>query len=58
MKNPLAILITAIVLVAVSTLAIMNNACKSSQHDWCVPSTIWHHKTQLSSVLTQNARFP
>jgi hypothetical protein len=51
MKTPLAILLTAVVLLAVSTLAIMNNACKSSQHEWCAP-TIQHHiktKTQLSS---------
>jgi hypothetical protein len=49
MKSPLAIVLTAVVLLAVSTLAIMNNACKSSQHEWCAPSTIWHHKAQLSS---------
>jgi hypothetical protein len=49
MKTPLAIVLTAVVLLAVSTLAIMNNACKSSQHEWCVPSTIWHHRAQLSS---------
>jgi len=49
MKTPLAIVLTAVVLLTVSTLAIMNNACKSGQHEWCVPSTIWHHKAQLSS---------
>jgi hypothetical protein len=44
MKTPLAIVITGVVLVAVSTLAIMNNACKSSQHEWCAPmSTVRHH---------------
>jgi hypothetical protein len=49
MKTRLAIVFVAVVLVAVSALAIMNNACKSSQHEWCVPSTIWHHRAQLSS---------
>ena len=58
MRTPFAIVFVALVLVAVSTLAIMNNACKSSRHEWCVPSTNWHHKTQLTSVLTQSARFP
>jgi Tfp pilus assembly protein PilV len=49
MKTPLAIVLIAVVLLAVSTLAIMNQACKSSQHEWCAPSTIWHHRAQLSS---------
>jgi hypothetical protein len=43
MDRPLLIALTAIALLIVGTLSIMNNACKSSQHDWCVPSTIWHH---------------
>ena len=37
MKSPLVIVLAAVVLVAVSTLAVMNNACKSSQHAWCAP---------------------
>ena len=49
MRTTLVIALTAIVLILGSTLAIMNNACKSSQHEWCAPSTIWHHKAQLSS---------
>ena len=33
-----------VVLIVVSTLAIMNNACKSSQHAWCAPmSSLRHH---------------
>ena len=50
MKTPLAIVIAAIVFGAVSTLAIMNNACKSSQHEWCAPvSALRHHiKTEHS----------
>jgi len=46
MKTPVAIVITAVVLLAISTLAIMNNACKSSQHEWCAPmSAVRHHVT-------------
>jgi hypothetical protein len=50
MQRPLLIVLTAIVLLAVSALAIMNNACKSSQHEWCAPmSAIGHHiKTRNS----------
>jgi hypothetical protein len=36
MKTPLVIVSVALALVAVSTLAIMNNACKSGQHEWCL----------------------
>ena len=44
MKTPLLIVIAALVLVTGSTLAIMNNACKSSHHSWCAPaSSIQHH---------------
>ena len=35
MKTSLVIVL--VVLIVVSTLAIMNNACKSGQHDWCAP---------------------
>jgi Tfp pilus assembly protein PilV len=34
MQKPLLIVLIAVVLLAISTLAIMNNACKSSQHEW------------------------
>jgi hypothetical protein len=44
MKAPLLIVLTAVVFVAGSALAIMNNACKSSHHSWCAPmSDIRHH---------------
>jgi hypothetical protein len=44
MKNTLVIVLVALVLMAVSTLAVMNNACKNSQHAWCAPmSTLGHH---------------
>jgi len=44
MKNLLVILLVAVVLVAVGTLAVMNNVCKTSQRAWCTPmSTLRHH---------------
>jgi hypothetical protein len=43
MKTRLAIVIVAVVLVTVSTLAVMNNACKSSQHAWCAPMSAMRH---------------
>ena len=44
MKSPLVIVLAAVVLVTVSTLAVMNNACKSSQHAWCAPmSSVRQH---------------
>jgi len=35
MKIPLLIVLTAVVVGVGSTLAIMNNSCKSSHHAWC-----------------------
>jgi hypothetical protein len=44
MKSPLVIVLVAVVLVTVGTLAVMNKACKGSQHAWCAPmATIRHH---------------
>jgi hypothetical protein len=44
MKSPLVMLLVAVVLVTVGTLAVMNQACKSSEHAWCAPmSTLRHH---------------
>ena len=37
MKTPILFVLTAVVLGVGSTLAIMNNACKSSRHTWCAP---------------------
>jgi hypothetical protein len=51
MKSPLVIFLVAVVLVTVGTLAVMNKACKSSQHSWCAPmsSVLRHHiKTEHS----------
>jgi len=44
MKGPLVIVLVAIALVAVGTLAIMNNACKTSQHEWCAPTSSIRHQ--------------
>jgi hypothetical protein len=46
MKAPIAIVITAVLFMAVSALAIMNNACKSSQHEWCAPTPPVRHHTK------------
>jgi hypothetical protein len=44
MKTPVLIVLSAVVLVTGSALAIMNNACKSSHYAWCGPdSSIRHH---------------
>jgi hypothetical protein len=45
MKAPFLIVLGAVVLVAASGLAMMNNACKSNHHNaWCAPiSSIRHH---------------
>jgi hypothetical protein len=44
MKSPLVIILVTVVLVTVGTLAVMNRACKSSQHGWCAPmSALRHH---------------
>ena len=37
MKTSVMVLIV-VVLVMGSALAVMNNACKTSRHSWCVPS--------------------
>ena len=39
MKSPLVIVLVAVVLVTISTLAVMNQACKSGQHAWCAPKS-------------------
>jgi hypothetical protein len=50
MKASLLIVMGVVVLAAGSSLAIMNNACKSSHHGWCAPIfDVWHHvKTRHS----------
>ncbi len=46
MKTPLLIVLTVVVLGFGSTLAIMNNACKSSHHTWCAPISDVRHQTK------------
>jgi len=50
MQTPIALIVTAVVLAAFGSLAIMNYACKSGHHEWCAPmSTLRHHiKTEHS----------
>ena len=49
MKSPLVIVLVAVVLVTVSTLAVMNNACKSSQHAWCAPMSGVRHQINTAA---------
>jgi hypothetical protein len=46
MKTGLLIVLSAVVLVISSVLAVMNSACKTSHHTWCAParSAIPHSK--------------
>jgi hypothetical protein len=46
MKTPLLIVLTAVVFGVGSTLAIMNNSCKSSHHAWCAPTSDIRHYTK------------
>jgi hypothetical protein len=59
MKGPLVIVLGALVLVTVSTLAVMNKTCKSSQHAWCAPMR--HHikfgRTRHPDALNQSYAF-
>lgn len=51
MRAPLLIVLAVVVLGTGSTLAVMNNACKSSHHAWCAPSSdIWHHTQGLGAA--------
>jgi hypothetical protein len=49
MKTRFVIVLVAFVVAAVSTLAVMNSACKTGQHEWCAPSsTARHHIVRRS----------
>jgi hypothetical protein len=50
MKTPILIILTMLVLVVGSALAVMNNACKSNHYSWCAPNlSVRHHlKTEHS----------
>ena len=44
MNAPVIAVIIVVALIVGSTLSIMNKACKSGYHAWCVPtSTVRHH---------------
>ena len=49
MKGPLWIVLTVAVvfLGAGSTLALMNNACKSSHHSWCADHSSIRHAVRV-----------
>lgn len=49
MKSPLwfAVAAVAVVLGTGSTLAVMNNACKTGHHPWCAPVSIARHEAKL-----------
>jgi hypothetical protein len=49
MKSPLLIVLTAAVVLlgTGSTLALMNNACKTSHHSWCAPSSDLRHEVKI-----------
>jgi hypothetical protein len=46
MRTP-AIIFVVVLLAAGGTLAVMNNACKTSHHSWCAPtaSVVPHGRT-------------
>ena len=44
MKTPLLIIVAAVAMLTISTLAVMNDACKSSFHDWCAPKLAYNIK--------------
>jgi len=53
MKSPLlfVVLTGAVVLFGTgSTLAIMNNACKTSPHSWCAPNSQYQHHVKLGRL--------
>ena len=43
MKTPLLIGLTAALLAVGSTLAMMNNACKSNHYAWCAQASDFQH---------------
>ena len=43
MKTPILMILIATAVIVGGVLAVMNNACKSSQHAWCTPMTSLRH---------------
>jgi hypothetical protein len=54
MQRPLLIVLAAVVLLAVSVLAIMNNACKSGRHGWCAPMSATQDDIKLAPPAQYN----
>ena len=54
MKAPLAIIFTAVTVAVVSTLAIMNNACKSGHHGWCAAKSAEERDIKLEPPAQYN----
>ncbi len=50
MNRPVLIVLTAFVLAIISTLAVMNAACKSSPHAWCAPISSLRHHARMSTL--------
>jgi hypothetical protein len=49
MKAIFIVLTTVVVVATGSTLAVMNNACKSGQHAWCAPASEFRHHATAGS---------
>jgi hypothetical protein len=48
MRNPVLIVLTAVVLLGTgTTLAVMNNACKTGHHAWCAPNPDMRHEAKI-----------
>jgi hypothetical protein len=41
------IMLTVVMSLAGSALALMNTACKSSHHAWCTPGSNIHHRAEV-----------
>jgi hypothetical protein len=55
MRTALLIAFAAILVVTVGTLAMMNNACKTSHHSWCRPTQIGGHTHSIRPPKVQSA---
>ena len=54
MKTPLAIILTAVGLAVISSLATMNNACKSNRHGWCAAKSALRQDIKLEPPTRYN----
>jgi hypothetical protein len=55
MRTALLIAFAAILVMAVGTLAMMNNACKTSHHSWCGPAQFGGHSHSIRPPKVQSA---